>query len=375
MSAIIVASSLRTCLGDGPATFGSLLQGLSGSTGLRYYDSAKLKLARGHHIKDEKAEGLLRPSQWLTICIREALAQARIDPKDQRVVCIVGSGLRELRTVERWALEMVDLSADSLHFANAVHSVSPHIKEVVTLSNACSAGGHALALAQDLIESGEADAVIAAGTDAMAESMLAMIGRFTDEPLSEVRPFDSNRTGVLLGEGASAVIVAPEGSSKQPLARLLSTGLSCDAHHETAPHLDGIRRAMWDALERADRAPEEVDLVVAHGTGTALNDPVEAQLIREVLLGDPPGPFVTAVKGSVGHTSGSAALVNLDVALRCMQTGRVPPVVGLREPLADGRTLRFVTGSAADANINVAVVNAFGFGGVNAITVLEKAST
>src|SRR5207247_2209887 len=116
----------------------------------------------------------------------------------------------------------------------AVRAVAPGVGEVITLSNACSAGGHALALAQDLVELGEADAVVAAGADSMTASMLAMIGRVHEEPADQLRPFDAARTGALLGEGAVAMVVVPEGAAARPLARVLATGLSCDAHHETA---------------------------------------------------------------------------------------------------------------------------------------------
>jgi len=374
VAVLITGSAIRTCLGDGESTFSALLQGKSGISPLSYFQPAKLNVRLGYQIIEAAEEQWFRAGRWLTSCVRDALSQARVDPNRMRVAAIVGTGLRELRSVERWALEDSKIPIERLHFASALHEVSPCIKDVITLSNACSASGHALALAQDLIELGEADAVIAAGVDAMTASMLAMIGRFSDSPTECVRPFDAGRTGTLLGEGAAVVIVTPESSSTQPLARLLSTGLSCDAYHETAPNGDGIRRAMQDAISRAQRVPAQVDLVVAHGTGTALNEPAEAQLIREMLCGHTPGPWITAVKGALGHTSGASALVSVDVAIRCLQAGIVPPVVGLNNLLSEGQGLRFVVGDPASADLRLAAVNAFGFGGVNSVTLVEAAA-
>ena len=208
----------------------------------------------------------------------------------------------------------------------------------------------------------------------MTASMLAMIGRFAEAPTECVRPFDTARTGTLLGEGAAALIVMPDSSSNHPLGRVLSTGLSCDAHHETAPEGDGARRAMQDAMARAQRGPGQVDLVLAHGTGTLLNEPAEAQFIRDTLCAHGPGPWITAVKGALGHTSGASALMSVDVALRSMKAGLVPPVVGLKNLLAEGQGLRFVMERPAQARLRLAAINAFGFGGVNSISLVEAAA-
>jgi 3-oxoacyl-[acyl-carrier-protein] synthase II len=138
--------------------------------------------------------------------------------------------------------------------------------------------------------------------------------------------------------------------------------------------VEGIGRAVADAFARSGRDPTEVDLVLAHGTGTALNDPAECEALRRGLLARGSTPRITAVKGALGHMSGTAALANVDVALRCFATGWVPPVVGLREPLEEGEGLRFVVGAPVRCAPRVAQVNAFGFGGVNSVTLLEAAS-
>jgi 3-oxoacyl-[acyl-carrier-protein] synthase II len=257
-----------------------------------------------------------------------------------------------------------------LHFDAAVRSVLPGVTEVITVSNACAASGHALALAQDLLELDEADAVIVAGCDATTESMLAMIGRVADKPTPALQPFQQGRAGVLLGEGAVAAVLQPAQAAARPLARLLGVG-TCDAHHETAPDVKGIVAAMHDAHERAGVKPDDIGLVLAHGTGTALNDPTEAAALTEVFDGASPGPLVTGIKGAIGHTSGGAALMSLLVAVEAMRTGRVPVVAGLETPIEQAADLRLVYGAPAATQARLAQVNAFGFGGVNSVCVIE----
>jgi len=375
MSVLVAASVARTCLGDDRETFAALLRGESGVADLRYYPSQRLNVHRGYHIGHDQHEPPLRASAWLTECITEAVGRSGVDPRRQRVLAIVGTGLRELRAIERWAVGDAPVLREQLHFGGVAKRAVPSVGAVLTLSNACSAGGYALAIGQDLLELGEADAVVVAGTDSMTESMLAMVGRFGEEPTQLVQPFDARRGGALLGEGAAAMVLVPDRPDRdgQGLVRLLGTGLSCDAEHETAPDPAGIRRAVADAFWRADRGPEQVGLVFAHGTGTALNDPAECAALREVLVAGGADPLVTALKGAIGHTSGSAALINVDVAVRCLRTGQVPPVVGLRRPLAEGVGLRFATGGPVSMAPRLVQANAFGFGGVNAVTLVERA--
>jgi 3-oxoacyl-[acyl-carrier-protein] synthase II len=369
---VLVASSVSlTCLGDDAQTFEALLRGACGATGLRGFRTAALNVRAGYQLPPQAAAPARPASSWLAQCVSEAVRRAGLDATRQRVIAVLGTGLRELGAAERWALDGAALHPEELHFGRAVRAAVPGIELAPTLANACSAGGYALALGQDLVELGEADAVVVAGADTMTESMLAMIGRFDETPTERVRPFDASRTGVLLGEGAAAMVLVPADGVAAAGVRLLGTGLSCDAGHETAPDPAGIRRAMTDALTRAGREPREVDLVFAHGTGTRLNDPVEAGVLRELYGTGEQAPLVTAVKGSVGHTSGVSPLTSLAVAVHTLRRGVVPPIAGLRQPLAEGAGLRFVHGRPRATAVRLAQVNAFGFGGVNAVTLLE----
>lgn len=373
MTALIAASAVQTCLGDGADTFAGLLDGAVGARPLRLEDRERIGVEYGYHVDDADPDRLFRTSLLLKRCVAWAARDAGLDPLRQRVIALVGTGLGELTAVEWYAAGRAQFPVERLHFGWAVGDALTGVADVVTLSNACSAGGHAVALAQDLVESGEADAVVVGAADTMTRSMLAMIGRVTSAPIRRVRPFDRARDGVLLGEAGAAVVVVPETWNGPRLGRLVATGLSCDAYHATAPDVVGISRAMHDAYARGGRVPEDVDVVVAHGTATALNDPVESEALSNVLLGAGADPFVTAVKGSVGHTSGAAALVNLDVAVRCLERGLVPPIAGLVDVLAEGEKLRFVRGAPVAVAADLIQVDAFGFGGVNAVTLVGRA--
>ncbi|MFB7115054.1 beta-ketoacyl synthase N-terminal-like domain-containing protein [Streptomyces sp. NPDC056190] len=375
MHVAITGADLLTCHGGTDATFAALAKGVDGSQALRFYDSDRINVTRGYHVDDDVDGGdelPLRAGRWLARCVLGAVRQAGVDPARERVSVIVGTGLRELRAVERWALDGVPVRRRDLHFTTAVREVLPEAAEVITVSNACSASGHALALAQDLLAAGEADAVVAAGCDAMSESMLTMIGRVADAPTPALQPFQEGRAGVLLGEGAVAVVLRrATDAGPAPLATVLGTGLSCDAHHETAPDVGGIVAAMRDAHRRSGVTPQDIDLVLAHGTGTALNDPTEAAALDTVFAGAAPGPLVTGIKGAIGHTSGSAALMSLLVAAEALRSGSVPATVGLTEPIEAAAGLRLVIGEPASCDARVAQVDAFGFGGVNAVSVIK----
>lgn len=373
MPAAITASAMRTCLGDTAQTFKALLNGDSGVKELRHYDSDALNVARGYHIDDGDDTSVLRCSRWLGQSVAEAVRVAGIDTRSRRVSVVVGTGLRELHTIERWSQDEAPMRRAEAHFASVVRdALGDDSVEVITLSNACAASGYALALAQDMLDLDEADAVIVAGCDSMSESMLAMIGRITDPPTEALRPFERTRTGVLLGEGAVAVVLEPvEAASDRAETIVRGVGLSCDAFHETAPDADGIVRSMLDAHERAGVTPEEIGLVVAHGTGTALNDPTESTALLRVFEGTGRGPLVTGIKGATGHTSGGAALMGLVIAGEALRLGQVPAVVGLDDLIDEAEGLRFVKDAPVRTESRIAQVDSFGFGGVNAVAIIE----
>jgi 3-oxoacyl-[acyl-carrier-protein] synthase II len=363
-----------TCLGDAEQTFRALCEGATG-VGPLMRDPDRFGVDYAYEITDD-FEGR-RASRWLARAVQGAVRAAGLDPATRRVAVIVGTGLRELPDAEWWWVEGDSMTLPELHFAAVIREVLPQATEVLTISNACAASGYALAVGADLLAAGEADAVVVAGCDSVTDSLLAVIGRGSPIRSKSVRPFDAERQGVLLGEGAVALVLEPAerlaADDRPALVWLHGVGLTCDAFHETAPDPNGIAACMREAHQRAGIQAAEVDLVLAHGTSTALNDPAEAAALSEVFGESAGQALVTGIKGAVGHTSGSAALMALVAAVQAMRDGIVPAICGLDVPIPEAAPLGLVLGSAVPARPQLAQVDAFGFGGVNTVAVIGAA--
>ncbi|GAB3975542.1 hypothetical protein GCM10027615_43200 [Plantactinospora veratri] len=150
--------------------------------------------------------------------------------------------------------------------------------------------------------------------------------------------------------------------------------MNCDAYHPSAPDAKSIALVTREAHRRAGVEPADVDLLMLHGTGTALNDEAEAQAVREVFSGVAPSPYMTAIKSMTGHTAGASGLHSLVVAVEALRSGVVPPILGLDNPIDEVDGFRLVREHAELATLRVAQVDSFGFGGLNAVAIVEKVS-
>jgi len=306
-------------------------------------------------------------SAWIE-CRLEAVHDAGMSTDLSEIPVFVGTGLRELRSAElRWT-DRVDFPLSRLHFGPALFERFG-AATTYTINNACSASLYALGMAADALAAGAEDTVVVAGVDAITTSMFGLIDRVQPPAVDALRPFDRDRLGVLMGDGAAAVVLGRYGPAR---SRLLSVALNCDARSATAPDVASIAAAIADAHAMAGVRPGDIDVVVSHGTGTALNDETEAEALTKTFTAAGARPLVTAIKSMTGHTSGASGLMSLVVATEILRTGRVPPIVGLREPMDEARDLRLVTDTEAHADVEVVQVQAFGFGGVNAVAIVAK---
>ncbi|MFI6641761.1 beta-ketoacyl synthase N-terminal-like domain-containing protein [Streptomyces sp. NPDC050504] len=375
MSYAITGTGAVASIGATPGEiFESLRTGRSGLAPLRAFRREHFNAQQLFEIDDRAAEGVDEPARatrFLLEAVRQAAADAGLPEDLSGIPVLVGTGLRELRTLELWWRDGVPFDVDGLDFGAALRerfgAVDTH-----TLAGACSASLYALALAWDLLEQGEADTVIVAGCDAVTESMFGQADRVQFDPPPSVRPFDENRQGTILGEGAAAVVLSREPGTRPVRGWLRSVAVNCDAHHQTAPDAAGVEAAVREAHERAGLAPADVDLVVLHATGTPLNDKTEATVTAKVFDGT--RPALTGIKSLTGHTSGSAGLLSLIVALDSLDSGVVPPIAGLTDPLPEGAGLNLVAGEPLSGPLGVAQVNSFGFGGVNAVAIVAGAA-
>jgi 3-oxoacyl-[acyl-carrier-protein] synthase II len=358
--------------------FDALCRGTTGHAELRGFDRTKFRAQHAYEVDDRPAAGQDIPgraTRLLIDAIGQAAADAGLGEDLSGIPVLVGTGLRELRSMELWWREGTPFAETGLHFGTALRErFNADVSH--TFSNACSASLYALALACDLLAQegeGAPDTVVVAGVDVLTESMYGLLERVHPQPPERVRPFDRNRTGVLMGDGAAAIVLRrTDEGAPQVYGQLRGVAVNCDAYHVTAPSPEGIAEAMRAAHDLAGVKASDVDLVMTHGTGTLLNDEAEATALREV-LGDSAGaPLMTAMKSMTGHTSGASGLLNLVVGVRALAEGRVPPTVDLDDPVEEAAEFRFVTGEAATGQrLRVAQFNAFGFGGINAVAIVE----
>lgn len=246
----------------------------------------------------------------------------------------------------------------------------------LTCSTACSSGGNAIGMGLDLLRTGKADAVVTGGTEACVlpltiagfEALHALSTGFNDTPEHASRPFATGRDGFVMGEGAGILVLEREEAAKRRgakiYAQLAGYGCTCDATHIVAPDMDGQVAAMEAAIQDADIKPELVDYINAHATSTPLGDIVETNAIKQVFGKHAHNIAISATKSMIGHTIGASAAIGSIAAIMSLQTGMIHPTINLDEadPECD---LNYTPNQALKKSANVALCNAFGFGGNN----------
>ncbi|WP_211473551.1 beta-ketoacyl synthase N-terminal-like domain-containing protein [Collimonas humicola] len=380
MKLAITGSAMITCVGnDKAASFAALCRGESGRKALQSFPADKFNVKHAYEIADRPAgrDRTLRTSELLAKAVAAAAAEAKLTSADTRCVVVVGTGLRELRSLELFWTEGQQVALDQMHFERTLNEILGYALPVITICNACSASNFALALAEDFIQEGSYDRVIVAGCDTITESMFGLLDRVNPLHPDMVQPFERDRKGVLMGDGAAAVVLeAPDrvrDRKAEPLALLAGVGTSCDANHETAPNADGIVRAIEDAYRRAAVQASDLDLLMVHGTGTALNDKTEAIALHQAMGAAACTIPVSAIKSMTGHTSGASGLIGVVAAIETLRQGRLPPTAGFFHPMEEAAHMNIVNVRALDLpSARLAQINAFGFGGVNAVAIVEK---
>nr|WP_202545419.1 beta-ketoacyl synthase N-terminal-like domain-containing protein [Streptomyces sp. SID5606] len=355
--------------------FAALCAGRESRKPLKAFDRDKYRVEYAYEIDDRPEEGRdipRRATRWLTTVVRQAVADAGLSEDLSQVPVLVGTTMREQRSLELWWRDDAEVALGDLHFGTVLREAFG-ATTTYTFANACSATLYALGMATDMIELGLADTVVVAGTDAATESAFGTLDRVQNVP-DALRPFDTTHKGMLMGEGAVAVVVQRAGTGSGPVhARVRGVSMNCDAHHATAPDPDGITLAVRDAYSRSGVRAEDIDLVMLHGSGTPRNDLTESSVLRHIFQGVGTGPRMTAIKAMTGHTLGGSGLLSLVMAVLAMQEGVVPPVLGLTDPISEAAGLDLVQGAPAAGDLAIAQIDAFGFGGINAVAIVEAA--
>lgn len=396
---------------DRESTWCGLVAGSSGVGPITAFDASGLPVriaaeVRGfdpaEHLDHRRVRRTARFSQFAIAAAREAVRDAGLAlggdghllaARDETFAVVVNAAVAGFDTVETATRQLLSRAPVSPYFVPSSLANMPACEVSIDLAVhgpvlasalACASGSEALLRARQLILAGEADIVIAGGTDAGITPVTfaglipsGALSRRNDDPSGACRPFDADRDGFVYGEGAVvAVIESLEHARRRgavPYAEIAGGALTSDAFHVTAPDPDGTYagEAIRLALKRAGVAPEELDYVCAHATGTKAGDRAETNAIRQALGGAAYATVVSSPKSVTGHLIGAAGALSALASAMAIRDGIVPPTVNLKTPDPEC-DLDYVPNVARPLAVRTAITNTFGFGGQNCVTVLRR---
>ena len=317
------------------------------------------------------------------------------DENAERVGVYIGAGIGGLPAIEHWYDVLKEKGPDRItpffipmviiNLASGQVSIKTGAKGPNSCAvTACATGTHSIGDAFRLIRTGEADAMIAGGTESTItplcvagfNAMKALSTR-NGSPATASRPFDKERDGFVIGEGAGVLVLEEMESAKKRGARIYAEivgyGMNSDAHHMTtpAPNGEGAARCMRLALKSAGLAPEDVGYINAHGTSTYYNDLYETMAIKTVFGAHAGKIAVSSTKGMTGHLLGAAGGIEAVFTVKAIEQGIIPPTINYETPDPEC-DLDYVPNTAREARIDAALSNSFGFGGTNAVLAFKR---
>jgi 3-oxoacyl-[acyl-carrier-protein] synthase II len=391
--------------GTAPETWEGLVAGRSGISAIESFDASALptRIAGEIHgfdpeaaVGPKRARRAARFSQLAIVASREAVADAGLTPADEseRTAVLINSACAGTPETERNVRALLEkgprdvspyyVPSTILNMAACEVAIDLGVHGPVNASAlACASGTYALLEARRLILTGEADVVIAGGTDAAINeamfaglSVMGPLSERNDAPAEASRPFDADRDGFVFGEGAVVCVVESAEHARARGASAYGTvaggALTSDAFHMSAPEPTGAHaaRAISLALQNAGVDPGELDYICAHGTATKANDAAETRAIRIALGTDADRVAASSPKSMVGHLIGAAGALSAMVCLLAIRDGVMPPTINLHtaDPACD---LDYVPLTARRGEVRTAAANAFGFGGQNCVVVLR----
>ncbi len=387
-------------------TWRNLLDGVSGVGRITLFDPSDLGVQIAGEVKGFSPDGEIDPKevrhmdrsvQFAIVATRQAIRDAELDMGKEdadRVGIIFGSAAGGVGTLlaQQAALEergprrvspffLPNFLADSAsgQVAIAVGAKGPNMAVV----SACATGGHAVGESMETIKRGDADVMIAGGAEAVIVPVI-MAGFINmralgddPDPAKASKPFDARREGFILSEGAAALVLEELGHARSRgahiYAEMVGYGSTNDAYHMAAQIEtgEGAARTMQRALDKAGIAPEDVDYINAHGTGTPLNDKVETLAIKKVFGDGAHDVAISSTKSMTGHMMGAAGALEAIVCALAIRDNRIPPTINLEVPDPDC-DLDYTPGKARDIQVDVAMSNSIGLGGHNSCVILKR---
>ena len=389
--------------------FSHLLEGRSGSRAIQNIEPAlrerlKCRIAAevcgydpGKHFTEKELDQLDRFSQFALVAARQALEDAgwkEFTPEQQpRVGVCIGTaygGTESLDTqyyslYAKNASRLPPLVIPRLMYNAATCQISMRFQArgpCLTPTTACSSSTHALGEAYRMIQNGQAEVMLAGGSDAPITygvircwEAMRVLAPANSDPARACRPFSRDRQGIVIGEGAAVFVLEEYEAARRRGARiqaeLAGYGANSDASHITQPSVAGPAQAMRLALEDARMNPEEIDYVNAHGTATRVNDVVETKALKEVFGAHARKLPVSSTKSMHGHVMGASGAIELVAAVEALRRGVIPPTANYTTPDPEC-DLDYVPNQARETPLRAALSNSFAFGGLNAVLVLKK---
>ncbi|MFO7310495.1 MAG: beta-ketoacyl-ACP synthase II [Bacillota bacterium] len=407
---VVTGIGVITPVGIGKeAMWDALARGVSGIGPITRFDASDYPTRFAGEVRDfdpaaymdrKDARRLDRFIQYAWAATQMALTDANLDPTKvdgERMGVLIGSGIGGIETLEQQVRVLAERGPDRVSpflvpmmipdMASGYVSIQIGAKahNACTVT-ACASGSNAIGDAARIIQRGEADIMITGGTEASVTpvalagfSAARALSTRNDAPQKASRPFDKERDGFVLAEGAGILVLESLEHAQARGARIYGevAGYACtgDAYHITqpAPEGEGAYRAIRRALEDAGVSPDEIDYINAHGTSTEYNDYFETLAIKRALGEAAYRVPISSTKSMTGHLLGAAGAVEAIVCLLAMERGLIPPTINYEVP-DPGCDLDYVPNEARPAKIDVAVSNSFGFGGHNAVLVLRRVS-
>jgi 3-oxoacyl-[acyl-carrier-protein] synthase II len=397
-------------------TWAQLLAGKSGAGPITKFDASGYPARIAFEVKNgDGTNGTLNRDQYVDpkdqrrfddfiqyalVAAKQALADADYAPKtpdeQYRAGVLVGSGIGGLPSINDTALLLEEkgyrkispffIPGSLINLASGLISINCGLKgpnsAVVT---ACSTGAHAIGDAARIIMMDDADVMIAGGAESCISSLgiagfiacRALSTNFNDTPDKASRPYDKDRDGFVMGEGAGVVVLESlehaQARGAKIYAEIIGYGMSGDAHHVTAPAEDGdgAYRCMKSALRRSQTMPSEIDYINAHGTSTPLGDEIELRAVERLLGNDAAGLHMSSTKSAIGHLLGAAGAVEAIFSTLAIRDNICPPTLNLDNPSVETQ-INLVPKVAVKKQINTVLSNSFGFGGTNASLLLRR---
>jgi 3-oxoacyl-[acyl-carrier-protein] synthase II len=414
---VVTGMGIVSPLGCGvEVTWANILAGKSGAKRIDDFKVDDIACQIAHRVPlGDKADGKFNPDEWMDVkdqrkvdpfivyamaAATQAIEDAGVEPKNtdeaERTGVLIGSGIGGLGGIYETSLVLEEkgprrispffIPGRLINLASGYVSIRFGLKgpnhSVVT---ACSTGAHAIGDSWRIIAMGDADVMVAGGTES-AVNRLALAGfaasralstGFNDRPAEASRPYDKDRDGFVMGEGAGVLVLEEYDRAVARGARIygevIGYGMSGDAYHITAPSEDGNGgfRCMQAAVKRAGITPGDIDYINAHGTSTPLGDEIELGAVTRLLGNHAAQASMSSTKSAIGHLLGAAGAVEAVFSLLAIRDNIAPPTINLDNPSVDS-AIDLVPHNPRERRIDIALSNSFGFGGTNASLIFRR---